>query len=439
VKQAKKLSEFGVIRNARDYPENPKDSFDEIYISDRSFHCMIKFIEENARLDPKIENAFSITRKAGKQNIKVRNFVGVVETREGVSIEILPKIYLSENKEEIVKIKRIFLKMLRYLRNSPFMSISDAHLITKKDYPLLEVFISCYLDETRRLLKSGLKKDYFKEEDNLIYLKGKLKISKHCRINYSNRSRFFVEYDRFNINIPQNRLIKSTLLKLKEISRIYKNISLAADFLGAFSKIPISQNIPDDFSKLPRTNRLFDAYFRLLEWSEVFLMNKSYVNFQGTSINQAILFPMERIFEDYIGFLFRKFSQGIPVKFQDKKYHLVEKHINSPKFRLIPDIVVGDNAKVGIVDVKWKVIDSAALKKNYLISQSDMYQLFAYGKKYADNFQDTTLFLIYPKSNLFKKKLESFYFEKDLKLEVVPFDFEHNEKEQITDILQSMI
>jgi len=112
VKQAKKLSEFGVIRNARDYPENPKDSFDEIYISDRSFHCMIKFIEENARLDPKIENAFSVTRKAGKQNIKVRNFVGVVETREGVSIEILPKIYLSENKEETVKIKRIFLKML---------------------------------------------------------------------------------------------------------------------------------------------------------------------------------------------------------------------------------------------------------------------------------------------------------------------------------------
>ena len=45
-----------------------------------------------------------------------------------------------------------------------------------------------------------------------------------------------------------------------------------------------------------------------------------------------------------------------------------------------------------IYDTKWKILDKS--KNNYGISQADMYQMYAYHKKY-DNAQSVTL--IYPK------------------------------------------
>ena len=61
--------------------------------------------------------------------------------------------------------------------------------------------------------------------------------------------------------------------------------------------------IVSDFRKVNNSNRLFANYKQAISWSEVFLMNKSFTNFSGNSKNMAILFPMERIFEDYKPFV----------------------------------------------------------------------------------------------------------------------------------------
>ena len=57
-----------------------------------------------------------------------------------------------------------------------------------------------------------------------------------------------------------------------------------------------------------------------------------------------------------------------------------------------PDIVITQNAKTFIMDTKWKVLSDS--KVNYGISQSDMYQMYAYHKKY--NAQNVTL--LYPQT-----------------------------------------
>ena len=98
----------------------------------------------------------------------------------------------------------------------------------------------------------------------------------------------------------------------------------------------------------------------------------------------AILFPMERIFEDYVGYLMKTYADGHEIKTQDKSYYLVSNHKDKNKFRLKPDIVATNeiNNEQLIFDTKWKLLDESKEKKNYNISQSDMYQLYAYGKKY---------------------------------------------------------
>ena len=165
-------------------------------------------------------------------------------------------------------------------------------------------------------------------------------------------------------------------------------------------------------------------------------MNKSFTNFKGDNLNMAILFPMEKIFEDYLAYLFKKYSEGYKIKTQDKSYFLVEEHRSERRFGLRPDIVIASEAtKQKVIDTKWKLLDESAERRNYHISQADMYQLYAYGKKYTTQEQEPRLVLLYPSNPKFTNKLDHFIYEGDLKLEVVPFDFTKDEKEQIEYII----
>lgn len=80
------------------------------------------------------------------------------------------------------------------------------------------------------------------------------------------------------------------------------------------------------------------------------------------------------------------------MKAQEKRYHLFEEP--SKKFLMKPDLVLKSriNESVFLFDTKWKILsDSAA---NYGISQSDMYQMYAYQKKYGAE----SVTLLYPKT-----------------------------------------
>ncbi|PHQ56126.1 MAG: hypothetical protein COA30_05305 [Sulfurimonas sp.] len=72
------------------------------------------------------------------------------------------------------------------------------------------------------------------------------------------------------------------------------------------------------------------------------------------------------------------------VSLQDKGKYLVEE---PNKFALKPDMVINEDEQL-IADTKWKII-----KDEKDISQSDMYQLYAYGTKYIEC---SKLYLIYP-------------------------------------------
>ena len=80
------------------------------------------------------------------------------------------------------------------------------------------------------------------------------------------------------------------------------------------------------------------------------------------------------------------------------------------KFALRPDIVFTCNDETMIADTKWKII-----REEKEISQADMYQLFAYGKKYNNK----KLFLIYPKDGDDQPRRLSYDYEEMLNLKVL--------------------
>lgn len=424
---SKHICEYGSIWNSRDFhPEKPRDSFENLFLDDRSFQSLKNFVTENNNSTSEVEQAFSLQRKMGKDFIQVKNYAGVIETRQGTVIEILPKIVQSENSEEperIKKAKTVLLKMLRSLRNSPFKSIDQAHLNASK-LPIIEIFISVFLKEMELLLKRGIKHHYSSTEENQIFLKGRFLFNENLKQNFIKKDRFFVHYDEFKADIPQNRILKSALVYLKEKSKSSKNIMQIISFLHLFDEVSECKNHEIDLQKQNGQNRLFNHYELALRWATVFLQNKSFTSYKGNHLNTAILFPMEILFESYVAHKIKQTYPQWDISTQDKKHYLVsDLNLKQDKFRIRPDLVIRHDELTIIADTKWKIINQDLPSANYNISQTDMYQLFAYGKKYQINNRNIHLILIYPAHPGFNRQI-TFEYEEDLKIDILPFDFQ---------------
>lgn len=441
-----RVKEYGKIKSDNDYQISDSSNSDLI-IPSKSFDNIWKFILENQSVDKSIENAFSLFTKGGKRVIQTKSYVGLIETKQKDTIEILPKIW-KENGEtlNLEESKRMFLRMLSTLKNTPFLNLQEASLQTKNDFPILEIFISIYIREVERILLFGLKKDYLPITNNSGFLKGSIQFQNHIRKNLIDRSKFFVRYSNYEESIPQNKIIVSTLNKIFALTSKAKNREDIGKLLNLLYEVGPSLNITADLNKCKNNIRLFKDYEKALKWSEVFLLNKGFTNFSGSDINQALLFPMEIMFESFITHLFKKHSASHQVTAQHFKYFLVSKHLESGKFRLKPDIYAessNEREHSIVIDTKWKAIDENQPNKNYLISQADMYQLYAYGRKYSQGGTEPRLYLIYPKSDQFTKELASFSYEETdgkfhLNLKAIPFDLTQNYQKQIQNILHEI-
>lgn len=437
------IREYGVISDGINC--NPY-SDDSIEIDKESFESLSNFIEENVD-NQNFDNAFSIFKKKGRRHIRVKNYVGAIETKQGVVIEILPKTYNNNIPSSIPESKLLLLNLLRTLSDSPFLNLNIAHLNVVENFPILEIFISSYLDELERTFTLSLRGDYHLVEENNNFIKGKLLICENIKRNSYKRHQFFCAYDLFSENIPPNKIVKSTLKHLLKISKISKNKNRIVKFMDNFENVEFSKSLDSDLNYCKSRSKFLINYSKLIAWSEIYLKNKSFTNFHGGSINQAILFPMEKLFENYIAYLIKKYCNGFTISSQDKKYSLIgqksdiyDQQYVINKFLLRPDIVI--NYDSVIIDTKWKMLDGS--NKRFGIQESDVYQMHAYGRRYQSGNNSKLpprLGLIYPKNPDFDKSLLQMRYGDDLLLDVLPFDLSNKrpdlEIEQIVQIFMN--
>lgn len=374
MKQLYQITEYGSF-----LPGRKLEGF--VTLPERVFAELESFILSNRREDTGALDLMGISVKKGVGKvITAGNYVGVITMKDGTGIEILPKIY-APNGCDAAQAKRVLLEMLKTLRNMPYKSLQMSNINAAR-MSIFEIFIRMFISEVFVIVKRGLKCGYRIVEENSAVLKGKLMISEHIRHNCVHRERSYVAFDEFAPNRPENRLIKSTLLYLYRQTTSSRNKIDLRTLLNAFEAVLPSENYNRDFSRLIPDRSMAD-YETALLWCKVFLEGKSFTAFSGSETAQALLFPMETLFESYIAALIRKNlpPQKFRVSVQDRTYHLFDSP--SPRFQLKPDIVVTrreDNA-VFICDTKWKLLSGA--KANYGISQADMYQMYAYQKKYG--------------------------------------------------------
>lgn len=374
-------------------------------IKDKKLYSKLKKYIENNNLEDGYE-FFKIT----KDSIIPQNFVGTIPL-DDIQIEILPKIPLVEN--DIEAEKNRFLEILENINYFKAKFLNNSK-IAITDTSILEIFIHLFIKEVEEIIEKGLLYRYINKSENINIFKGKLDISNHIRYNFLHKEKFFMKFDEFSINSLENSIIKLTIQKLKKISVNSKNKDNLNKISHHLESISILPNSIESLKYITfdRTN---DYYKNAIQWAKIFLNNQSSSIFSITNGKVAtMLFPMETIFENYIGnklisIIKEKSYEDLIIKVQDNSCSVFSTTtLNDTKinniFKIKPDIIIKNkNSKeIFILDTKWKILNK--LDNKFKISTEDIYQILSYVKIYSNKYKDTytceKAYLIYPSTNI---------------------------------------
>lgn len=356
----------------------------------------------------------------GRQSLKWDSYVGVIETPCGTRLEILPKHF--EQDDCVLKSRTLLRKLIQAalsLKPRP-VSITGLQLYQA---PLTEWVMGQFLNELDVLVKRGVRFDYTRVEEERPFLRGQLNVVAQLRQPLARQHHFQVRHDVYLPDRAENRLLKRALEQVAKVTQLPANWRLANELRALLAEIPGSRHVAQDF-RLWSRDRLMAHYSPVKPWCELILNQQMPVAVQGTWQGMSLLFPMERLFENYVQqWIGTQLAPGAKLTAQAAKADLC-KHGDRGMFRLRPDLLIDNDEQRWVLDTKWKRVDQRNAEQNYNLSQSDFYQLFAYGHKYRTGGNMPTLVLIYPFWAGLQRGLPAFDYGGGLQLWVLPFDLE---------------
>lgn len=330
----------------------------------------------------------------GLNYIQWQHFCGLIQL-QGLTIEILPKVYRANNHAEA-----------------------------------RHVFILEFCRLVAEQIRLGRPKAYLTEQANLGVLKGKLLVTQQIRFNLAHKEKLFCEFDEFTDDILLHQIIKYCLHLLlpqcntqqtqQQVSQLLMQHSTISDVAISLSDLELTQ---------AQLNRQTAGYAAILQWCEILLTGLSPVIAAGKQPLISILFDMNKLFEAWVAALLKPqlAQQGFRLKSQGGHNYLAKrKDTETQVFMTKPDLIITDsqNNLLAILDTKWKQLNPAEAKLG--IQQADMYQMTSYGYLYSVN----NLALIYPKplAETATNEAASHYSLaiKNLNLEVLTLDIETN-------------
>ena len=308
-----------------------------------------------------------------KDGIVTQNFVGVIKYKN-FQLDILPKLLsksenIKDNGQYIVKNLIYMISLTQKLD----IKITEHADINHCENPFLEVLIREYATSLFECLKRLTPRNYIREEDNLNYLKGKLKFTENLRYNCANQAKFYCEYDEFSENNKLNQLFLFVTKCLFNISCSSENKKLLSFIMNYFCDIPLVRynKYMADKIILPRNQQLFSHPFKI---AKMFLENIS-VDISKNSIeNITLLWDMNLLFEEFVYGLLKRNNFGYTVNYQKKHKLLKNDEYNKKYGNTFVDIYLEKDGKKIIVDTKYKINTGA----NNDLSNNDIYQVSTY-------------------------------------------------------------
>ena len=288
------------------------------------------------------EPFYSFRKKGNRDCLSIKNYVGVLSLGKGLQLEVLPKVDLVGSRipespeEERRKLLHILVSMLAFLPDFPGRP-GDSAYFQDQEMELREFFIGLYLRKAERLFQEGLRRSYREVKEELPAPRGRLDVSKASLLPPGKLHRLPYAHDEYLLDNPENRLVKSTLLLLAGEAREERNARKALSLLSYLENVGESRDPEGDYLRA-RKDKEGGRYEEILAWSRVFLLHRSFLAEQGEVPSESLLFPMEKVFESFVGRLLKeaagKVAPGWKVSLQGR-YHLFDE---PRKFEIRPDI-----------------------------------------------------------------------------------------------------
>lgn len=363
----------------------------------------------------------SLLHLENRRWLRLDSHVGVIQTPCGTLLEILPKHTPIADEATAGGARALLVRMLAEALDLPVRTAEVADIAMFR-HPLLEWVMRRFVSSLDDLVKRGLRFDYQRVQEEARYLRGRLDVVRQMRQPPGRRHMFNIRHDLFLPDRPENRLLKSALMRVCQTTAQPDTWRLAHELAGLFADMPHSVDTWADF-RAWRTDRLMAHYTAVRPWCELVLGEHMPLAVRGAVNGISLLFPMEKLFERYVEVrLSRQLPRAYRLKAQARSESLCV-HDGIDMFQLRPDFLVLDEGKnVLVMDAKWKLLATSEKASKYGLSQSDFYQMFAYGHKYLNGIGN--MVLIFPKTVGFDDVLPRFDFSSHLKLWVAPFDLD---------------
>lgn len=327
--------------------------------------------------------------EAIRHGVKFKNYVGVIQIG-GTTIEILPKAdkLNTQSPTEKDNWHKILLKMLAHCKKIKVNAVSEASL-RKKYQSLLDLYFELYLNELSQLLQKGLIKKYNQNSGNILALKGRLDFAKNIQQNVIRQERFHTTHQIYDYNHIVNQILYKALKVLKSISNNTYLIDGVNRLLANFPEINEIEINKPHFDKVI-SNRKTEPYNEALKIAKMIILNYS-PDIKGGDENMlALLFDMNKLWEEYIyRMLLKVDNSSIKVSFQNRDKFWEEKVIK-------PDIVITKTELINgekiiikyIIDTKWKIKEYAEP------DDDDLKQMYVYNMYW----ESERSMLLYPTS-----------------------------------------
>lgn len=353
-----------------------------------------------------IENALPkrVFELQGSDSVRFRQYVGNIFLPNGTAIEILPKVNrdISEGNQAVCRGSLMY--MLANVFNLT-MSSSTSGLSDLENTPFQDLIIRHFCFKLEEEIHRGIIRIYVSEQDNLTTLKGRLKFTEHIRHNFANKARFYCEYDEFSENNTYNQQLKAMLKVF--YNRVWSD-AVKQQLINLEFILSDVADVATDIGQLDRLsfNRLNERFEDIFTLGKIILKGFSPNMSTGDTLAPAMLFDMNKLFEEFVANKLRdsfqeKNQKDFEVRTQDKSKQLGIKY-----FLLQPDIVVKYQGQtIGVLDTKWKSLKQT---DNAKISTSDVYQMYAYAQRFKCKYNA----LLYPSNNNNQsQKLDSLYLD----------------------------
>jgi 5-methylcytosine-specific restriction enzyme subunit McrC len=331
------------------------------------------------------------------RHLTARQMVGVIAA-PGCSLEILPKIDPDDSQTD----GAIRHRLVRMLDVALGLNLSDgqASTMARQSETLLDILIRLFADRLLAEARRGLPRAYLAQEDDLPALRGRLDLRRQFTHNAVRPDRLSCRFDTLMVDTPLLRIMKTCVLFLRRHARTDETVRRLDELRFVLADVSdVSPNaLPWQQVRIDRTNRRWETLYGL---ARLFLKREWQATHHDASAQHGItlLFPMNKLFEDYIAALARRALRGsdLTVHTQGGLLNcLIEEGGGEERFQTRPDIIIKrDAVAVMVIDTKWKRIgrDPGDAKRG--VSQGDVYQMMAYARLYRCR----DVMLLYPHHN----------------------------------------